>query len=131
MTRKVVLNKSVFSKDEKRLKSLNEISSIHTTLSPGLLMSSTGCDLENAFYILLLLFEEHLAEGYFLIYPHTDPDYAIQRRHFSTGLPATPFSYQDDDGEKVVNAPDEFFYSFEFDLVQENIEFVTNTNGGT
>lgn len=125
----VVLNQSVFSEDPESLGLLNEIVAHHETLSPGLLMSSTGCSLRDSFYILILLFERHLAEGYLVIYHLINPDRAIFRRPLSSGLPKTPFIYDSDDGEVTVNDIEDIFYTIEFDLLKDTrFEFVVTSN---
>jgi hypothetical protein len=125
----ISLSKSVFSENKKRLELLNDIVAHHTTLSPGLLMSYTGCSLRDAFYVLVLLFERNLAEGYLWIYHIANPEHAIQRRALSTGLPKVPFAYRDEDGEVTVTDLTEISYTFEFDI-KPNIEpvFVSATN---
>ena len=127
--KQVVLNNSVFSKDSKSLERLNEITALHQTYSPGLLMTYTGCNLRDALYVLYLLFDYSLAEIFLLIYDKRNADHLIQRRHISRGLPKIPFDYETDDGTLTINQLSDMYYTLEFDLVPNiEITFVGNAS---
>jgi hypothetical protein len=118
----VRLPRAPYFRDESALAALNDIVGVQTTLSPGLLMSYTGCELKDAIYVLLTLFEKGLVNGYFVIYDATNPEEAIERRHFSVGLPKLPYPYETEDGNRVIDRIDNLFYTLEFDVLDE-VEF--------
>lgn len=105
-----------------QLQKLNELLKISDSLMPHQVAIATGCGMDDALALLLLMLRLSVVEGFLLVYhnAHLDGNPPIMARSIFVGLPELPFSC-DVCGREIVNA-NEVSYDFLFKL-KEEIQF--------
>ena len=124
----VNIHKLTFLSDRDKIKVLNRLVATNPDLMPHLVAAATGCLLEEAMQVLMLLYDLHLADAFTLVYhsahPDTPPAQAL-RIDISDGLPSFPIQCSLCE-EEIANSS-EVTYGFLF-VLNEDIQFVTETN---
>lgn len=106
-----------------RLQFLNHLVQINTTLSADFVAGYTNCHIDDAMYILFVLLNLNLAEGFTLIYDSkNDPHRLVDRRPFRQGLPRLPYKYSYMDRQHIIQSMRDLLVAFEFDI-KENLKF--------
>jgi hypothetical protein len=117
----VKLSKVYYFNEDSHLEKLNRHVRIHTDLMPHQVAAATGCKLEEAMEVLMLLFHLYLAEALLLVYHNDHPNIPAKALNISEGLPSLPFIC--DVCEKEISNPDELSYDFLFKK-KDDIQFV-------
>lgn len=112
---KIKLTQSEHFKNRANIDKLNRLVEIHTTLSPTLLMDVTNCTFDDALYVLMVLYELYIVDGFILVYYMKDQGSAIQRRSFSSGFPQLPLRYAYEGRTIIIKRENLLFFKFEFD----------------
>lgn len=128
--RKIYITQTEFSRNSVQLRKLNDLILLHRTLSPGLITGATGCSRTDALSILVILWENFVADG--VIYAHLKlpPHEVVAKRNFEEGPPKLPLIVEiDDDTEQSVTVNDirDLFFRIEFNL-REKVVFSAETN---
>lgn len=129
-TRKLYITQTTFFKNQSQLQKLNELILLHKTLSPGLITGATGCSRIDALSILIILWENFIADGIIYAYLKVPPHEIVAKRSFEEGPPELPIIVEvDDDIDQSITINDisELFFRVEFRL-REKIEFSVETN---
>jgi hypothetical protein len=91
---------------------------------PHQISSATGCELNEAMQILLLLYHRNLAYILLLVYHLSNPDTPMFSKRIFEGLPEPPIL--NPFTEENIDNLDELSYDFLFVLTQkQDIEFVS------
>ena len=109
--------------NDKPLQELNHLVDVHgNNLEAHQVAAATGCRLDEAMGILLLLFNSSLAEAFLLVYhnDHADGPPILARRILD-GLPPLPFTCDICQGE--IENREELSYDFLFKMA-DSIRFV-------
>jgi len=123
-------NLHCFSEHDK-LVTLNRLAVTNPDLMPHQVAVATGCDLNEAMQVLMLLYDMHLAEAYTLVYhtTHSDgPPAEVLRAEISAGLPSFPLRCPL--CQEEINSSDEVTYGFLF-VLSQGIQFVAETEEST
>jgi len=119
---------SCFS-DRNRIAALNTLVGTNPDLMPHQVAAATGCLLEEAMQLLMLLYNLHLVEAFTLVYHRAHPDAPpaqALRMDISDGLPSFPI--QCPLCEEQIDSPSEVTYGFLF-VLNEDVQFVAETDG--
>jgi hypothetical protein len=81
---------------------------------PHQVAAATGCELEEAMEVLMLLYDQYLAEALLLVYHNEHLDAPATAVSISEGLPSLPFICSV--CEKGISDPKELSYDFLFRL---------------
>jgi len=114
--------------DRNRIAVLNRLVVTNPDLMPHQVAAATGCTLEDAMQVLMLLYDLHLVEAFTLVYHSVHPDAPpaqALRMDISDGLPSFPI--QCPLCEEKIDSPSEVTYGFLF-VLNEDVQFVTETD---
>lgn len=125
----IVIHKSQFANDANKLMKLNDVvDNPNATLSVGYLTGATGCERDDALYILLLLYELYLVDAFLLVYHQNMTENAFLRTKLDVGFPRLPLTILTDDNEEViVDSIDQLFFKYEFNLLKI-VQFITEAD---
>ena len=120
---KVELSKASCFAERARLERLRELVETHRDLMPHQLAAATGCSLEEAMYLLMLLYDQHQAEPCLLVYHRSSdhPNVPIDSLRLTQGPPSLPLTCSVCNGE--ITDPDDLSYDFLF-LLRTDLDFV-------
>ena len=104
---------------EAQLQSLNNLVDISDSLMPHQIAVATGCSIDEALAVLLLLLRLSTVKGFLLVYHsgHEDNNPPIMARNIFDGLPILPFICEVCQKE-IINA-NELSYDFLFKLIEK------------
>ena len=99
--------------DGSALQTLNRLVVTHSTLTPQQVAQSTGCDLNSAMAVLVLLYDRGLADGFLEVYHQRHPDGPpIRRIRIEEGPPPVPFECEVCEGQ--VSSVGELYFDLLF-----------------
>jgi len=104
-------------RQERTLNNLNELVERQKELMPHQVAVASGCTVDEAMGILMLLTVDKMAEAYLLIYhilDDTDPPVPILARRLTDGFPEIPFVC--DNCEREITDTNELRYDFLFKI---------------
>jgi hypothetical protein len=113
-----------FNKD-RPLRELNHLAEIHDNLMPHQVAAATGCSLDEAMGVLLLLVDRALVEAFLLVYHNAHPDIPVLARSMLEGFPTPPLTCKI--CEKDIEQGTELSYDFLFKKT-DDITFVVESN---
>lgn len=76
-----------YFRDKKRVALLNAFLEVNLSMMPHSIAVATGCSVDEALKLLLLLYSHYLVEGYLLLYHVEHLDLPFERRVLHKGLP--------------------------------------------
>ena len=112
MSKQLALHRLPSFRNTSQVQKLNDVFAIQNTLMPHQVAVATGCSLDDALTILLLLYDRYLAESFLLVYHVSHPEQPILTRKLSEGPPSVPV--QCDLCERVIENDDELAYDYLF-----------------
>ncbi len=112
-------------RDRERIGRLISYVEVNDSLMPHSIAAATGCSLEEALTLLLMLYGKYLVDGYVLVYHSAHPDFPIDRRPIGEGLPPQE-SYTCPVCEMTELGSSEMLFDLEFRLIKQ-VEFTVDS----